>query len=105
MLDAHFDHVHIDIVGPLPPSEGNLYLLTCVDRFTRLPEAIPIPDISAETVAHAFVSQWVAVFGAPSIVTTNRGRQFKSALFQSLSHLLGCKRTWTPSYHPAATSG
>ena len=30
-----FDHVHIDIVGPLPYADGFRYLLTCVDRFTR----------------------------------------------------------------------
>ena len=29
--DARFDHVHIDIVGPLPVSNGNSYLLTCID--------------------------------------------------------------------------
>ena len=35
-----FDHVHIDIVGPLPYANDFRYLLTCVDRFTRWPEAI-----------------------------------------------------------------
>ena len=33
-------NIHIDIVGPLPPSKGNAYLLTCIDRFTRWPEVI-----------------------------------------------------------------
>ncbi len=28
--DARFDHVHVDIVGPLHPSQGYTYLLTCV---------------------------------------------------------------------------
>ena len=30
-LDARFDHIHIDLVGPLPFSNGCTYLLTCVD--------------------------------------------------------------------------
>lgn len=53
--DQWFAHVHIDIVGPLAPSRGRRYILTCVDRYTRWPEARPLPEILAETVAHAFV--------------------------------------------------
>nr|VZI43258.1 unnamed protein product [Spirometra erinaceieuropaei] len=33
--DARFSHVHLDVVGPLPPSTGFTHLLTCVDRYTR----------------------------------------------------------------------
>lgn len=34
-VTERFDHVHIDLVGPLPPSAGHRYILTCVDRFTH----------------------------------------------------------------------
>lgn len=36
---GRFDHIHIDLVGPLPSSEGFSYILTTIDRFTRWPEA------------------------------------------------------------------
>lgn len=100
--DARFDQVHIDLVGPLPPSGGYSYLLTCIDRFTRWPEAIPIASISAASVARAFVDGWISRFGTPSTVTTDHGRQFESALWRELMQLLGSTRCRTMAYHPSA---
>ena len=53
-----FDHLHIDIFGPLPPTQGFRYLLAIIDRSTHWPEAIPLPDITAESVARALVTRW-----------------------------------------------
>ena len=55
MPDRRFASLHVDIVGPLPASQGFSYLLTIVDRFTRWPDAIPLTDISARSCARAFL--------------------------------------------------
>jgi len=93
-------HVHLDIIGPMAPSSGYRYCLTMIDRATRWPEVAPIPDISAETIAKAFLSTWISRFGCPSVVITDQGRQFESELARHLFEYLGVKRTRTTAYHP-----
>ncbi|XP_055591011.1 uncharacterized protein K02A2.6-like [Uranotaenia lowii] len=63
-----FAHVHMDLIGPLPPSEGNSYCLTLIDKFSRWPEVLPIPNMTA-----AFISEWITRFGVTTIVTTDLG--------------------------------
>ena len=53
--ERRFDHVHVDLVGPLPPSQGFSYLLTMVDRTTRWPEAVPLASTTTSDVARAFI--------------------------------------------------
>lgn len=73
-----------------------------IDRFTRWIEFIPMPDISADTVAHTFVREWISRYGVPRYVTSDRGTQFTSELHQKLISLLGAKHITTTAYHPQA---
>ncbi|GFX21985.1 transposon Tf2-8 polyprotein [Trichonephila clavipes] len=97
-----FQHVHIDVVGPFPPSDGFTFLLTCIDRYTRWPEIIPVSDISAEAVAKSFIANWISRFGVPAIITTDRGGQFQHRLLYSLKSMLGIQRIRTTPYHPSS---
>ncbi|ROT82718.1 hypothetical protein C7M84_024114 [Penaeus vannamei] len=100
--DSRFQHVHIDIVGPLPMDDGYSYILMMIDRFTRWPEATPIRDITAATVAKTFFNTCISRFGTPETVTTDCGAQFESELWRHLMILLESKRIRTTAYHPCA---
>ena len=96
-----FEHWNVDLVT-LPTSNDFRYLLTAVDRFTRWPIAIPLRDISAESVLDAFAHGLVAPFGVPASITTDRGSQFSSAVWRQLMETWGVKSHFTTAYHPAA---
>ena len=97
-----FDHIHVDIVGPLPPSQNCRYLFIVVDRFTRWPEAIPLVDAQTTTCARALAFHWIARFGVPTDLTSDRGSQFTSELWSALTQPYGTRIHWTSAYHPQA---
>ena len=46
-------------------------------------------DITAQSCADSFLLHWVARFGSPTIITTDRGAQFTSLL---------CANFWVRNY-------
>ena len=100
--DRRFQRLHVDIVGPLPPSWGMTYLFTIIDRYTRWPEAIPMADATAASCARALISHHIARFGVPADITSDRGPQFTSNLWTALWTLLGAQLHRTTAYHPQA---
>ena len=94
-----FQHLHLDLVS-MPPSNGFSHLLTVIDRFSRWPIAIPIADMNAETVIDALTHNWIAVYGVPEVITTDRGSQFSSQIFTQLLKNWGIRHIMTTAYHP-----
>jgi len=101
-----FSTVHIDIVGPLESSSLTLYqpryLVTMIDSHTRWLEAIPVTEITAHTICKCFVFHWVARFGPPLTIVTDKGSQFCCELMSNLNELLGIHHIRTSSYNPKA---
>jgi hypothetical protein len=97
------DVVSLDVVGPLPVIDnGNKYLLTFVDHFTRFREAIPIPTQEAEVIARKFVMRIITQFGVPKKLLTDRGAAFMSVLMREVCKLLKIQKLHTTNYHAQA---
>lgn len=86
--ERRFDHVNVDLVGPLPPSRGFTHPLTMVDQTTRWLEGVPLTSTTTADVAWAFIDTWVAHFGTPSDISSDRGPQFTSDLWTEVVRIL-----------------
>ena len=95
-----FSHVQMDRVGPLPASEGFTHLFTVIDRTTRWAESIPLQSTSVAACARALFHGWIARFGMPAAMTSDRGAQFTSSLWTALCSNLGIQHVQTTAYHP-----
>ena len=95
-----FEEIHLDLVGPLAVNKECKYLLTIVDRFSRWTEAIPLKDITTASLVDNFLLHWVARYGIPRSITTDRGAQFESQIWKELLNSLGTKKIRTTAYHP-----
>ncbi|GFV62953.1 hypothetical protein TNCV_4410171 [Trichonephila clavipes] len=98
--DARFAHIHIDYIGPYPPSNGYKYCLTIIDRYTRWSEFIPTEGILAETTVRALLNGRISRFGTPVTITIDQGTNFESSLRRELTNLMGNHRIHSASYHP-----
>ena len=95
-----FSHIHVDLVGPLPQSNGFSYLFTIIDRSTRWPEAVPLQSTTAEECAKVLLRSWIPIFGVPAVITSDRGAQFTSSVWSALCKFLGIVHSPTTSFHP-----
>jgi hypothetical protein len=92
----------VDLIGPLPPSEGDgyVYILVAVDVFSRYAVVTPIKDGTAESVLRALHVHYFGILGFPSVLQFDGGKSFDNALLTSEMerHGVQCHRT-TPYNH------
>ena len=68
--------VAIDIVGPMMEStEGNQWVLTMIDVFTRWPVAVPIPNRESRLIAKIIYQRWICDKGVPFLLVSGPGRE------------------------------
>jgi transposase InsO family protein/dUTPase len=91
----------VDLVGPLPETpNGNRYILSCQDGFSRFVCLYPIPDKRTLTVAEALMHRHIATFGCPLKIHSDNGMEFTGRLFTALAAKLEIGITHPPPYNP-----
>ena len=86
---------------PTTPRE-NKWMLVPTDHFTRLQDALTLPDATASVVANAMDEQMFYYLGLPEQIYTDKDAQFKSQLMAELCQLWNVEKTHTTPYHPQA---
>merc|ERR1712108_65691 len=76
-------HIHIDVVGPLPQSNGFTGWLTITDRHSSLVVTALLRDQTTQSVITAIQQHWYQDKGNPKRITADRGTNFLSADFKS----------------------
>ena len=92
--------VHMDLLGPLPLSQGNKYLLVMIDSFSKLLELAPLPNKEMETVSGAYFDHWICRHGVSDQIHSDLGKEFANQLFTSLAKRFDFSQTFSSVSHP-----
>ena len=96
---VHLDYTSIEFLMELnkPPMVKNILVMT--DHFTRYALAVVMKDQTAKTVMKVFYEHFIAVFGVPAKLLSDRGTNFTSALVEELCAAFSIQKCWTTAYH------
>ena len=90
------EKVHIDLCGPFNTTkDGNKYIFTIQDNFTKYVLAIPIPNKEASTCARYLVDRYITLFGCPIQIHSDRGTEFTNKIWHELMDRLRIKKSET----------
>ena len=93
-------HIHIDVVGPLPTSDGYTGWLTIADRHSSFVVTAPLSDQKAATVVQAMQQHWYPLMGCPKKITADRGTNFLSDEFTAQARLFwGARCYYAKAYN------
>ena len=96
---VHLDYISIESMMELNKSPMVKNVLVMTDHFMRYALAAVTKDQTAKTVAKVFYECFIAVFGAPAKLLSDRGANFTSALVEELCAAFGIQKCWTTAYH------
>ena len=96
---VHLDYTSIESMMELnkPPVVKNI--LVMMDHFMRYTLAVVMKDQTAKTVMMVIYEHFIAVFGVPAKLLSDRGANFMSALVEELCATFGIQKCRTTAYH------
>lgn len=85
----------------LPPSEGNIVILTIINRFSEAAHFVPLVKLhTAFETAQVLVSNIFCLHGIPYDIVSDRGPQFVSQVGRTFCNTLAAKVSLKSWHHP-----
>jgi len=101
-LRAPYERWYTDLTGPHPKSEkGNIWILTCMDSFTKWTEAFPLQNKEAETIAKILVEQVFNRFSTALSILSDQGKDVDGRIMNELCRPYGIEKLRTTPYKPS----
>ena len=100
--DGIWDHIQIDLVGPIQESEEEFnYIFTIIDVLSGFTILRPLKTKSESEVTEALWSVFCE-YGFPKIVQSDQGKEFLNKVLQGLLKVYGVEQRNITAYHPKA---
>ena len=96
---VHLDYTSIESTMELNKSPVVKNVLVITDHFMRYALVVVMKDQTAKTVAKVFYEHFIAVFGVPMKLLSDRGANFMSALVEELCATFSIQKCHTTAYH------
>lgn len=82
--------ISLDFVTGLPVSQGNITVLTVVDRFSKMTNFIALPKLpSTKEMAEIMLNNVFHIHGFPKDIVSDPGSQFISQFWEEFCSLSG----------------
>jgi len=94
--------IGVDITNLPKTEDGYCCIVVAMDYFSKWPEARPLKDHTAESVAKFLFEDIICRHGCVEIQINDQGREFVNKTSAELHRLTGTKQHITSAYHPQA---
>ena len=96
-----WQEISIDIIGPLPKSNGMNTIVIIVNRFMKMIRLkATTTNISLEEIVKIYWNNIWKLHGISRKILSDRGLQFASKFMEEFTKALGTKRQLSTAYHP-----
>ena len=91
----------IDFIGPRPKSGGYDVVMVIVDKLTRFVVYVPLSTAAtAQDVFGLLGARWMAYFGAPKAIISDRDARFTSKFWEHLWNGMRAELKRSTAFHP-----